>query len=459
MQDNNGNYIFFSNIGKKFKDSKEIKLKHKKIYIKKYFETSEYNDNFAPEIFLKKNNIFDNDNQNNKSKEKPKKNNKRLMEKVNNKYKYHDLHIRKLKKLKMLKSLKNQKINQQIYEPNIDYIKKRIIFGPKWEFMTGRQKESNLNNNQENYSKSKREEIFVNNSFAHKTNNIFMNFDNNNNSNKTFRGNISLNKKKILNYNRNYSSKPTNIKINLKRKIKNNVLNNSDIIDINISKLKETKRGKNLNTVSPKSDKKIIIRNISMINCTNIPLPKEHYLDNMIINDKLLKMLMLPSSLIPYKKKNNKKIFKIKPKNYKNNFVGINSEQLKVIRDYQKDKKLNSMKKITEFSKTNIKDKILSINPKDKMSQSFENNNLGMKSYYNYSDESMIKKSFNYFVNKSLLKYKDNKSKSNKNFDDCEGKSFIYNLKSNEFFKFNIDKINNYSFNKFDNVTYKTLTN
>ena len=35
MQDNNGNYIFFSNIGKKFKDSKEIKLKHKKIYIKK----------------------------------------------------------------------------------------------------------------------------------------------------------------------------------------------------------------------------------------------------------------------------------------------------------------------------------------------------------------------------------------------------------------------------------------
>ena len=459
MQDKNGNYIFFSNIGKKFKNSKGIKLKPKKIYFKNYFETSEYNDNFDLEMLLEKNNIFDNYSKKNKSKEKQKNNNKSLIEKVNNKYKYHYLHIKKLKELKKLKSLKNNKISKQIYEPNIDYIKKRIILGPKWEFMTGRQKESNLNYNQENYSNSKREEIIINNSCFHKTNKFIMDIDNNNNLNKTFRENISLNNKKIFNYKRNYSSKPTNIKINLKRKIKNEVLNSSDIIDINNCKNKETKRNKSSNTLSPKSKKKIIMRNISLINYTNLPLPKVHNLDNMIIKDKYLKILMLPFSLIPYKKKNNKKIFKIRTKMLKNKFMGLNSEQLKIIRDCQKDKKLNSMKKITKFSKINIKDKILSINQKEKKSQSFVNDKKKMKTYYNINGENMIKKSFNYFINKSLLNYKDNKIKNDNNFDDYENKSFNYILKNNEFFNFNIDKINNYSFNKFDNVTYKTLTN
>ena len=87
MQDKNGNYIFFSNIGKKFKNSKGIKLKPKKIYFKNYFETSEYNDNFDLEMLLEKNNIFDNYSKKNKSKEKQKNNNKSLIEKVNNKYK------------------------------------------------------------------------------------------------------------------------------------------------------------------------------------------------------------------------------------------------------------------------------------------------------------------------------------------------------------------------------------
>jgi len=409
-------------------------------------------------MFLEKNNIFDTDCKKNKSNDKQKNSNKDLIEKVNNKYKYHYLHIKKLKELKKLKSLKNNKISKQIYEPNIDYIKKRIILGPKWEFMTGRQNDSSLNYNQENNSNSKRAETIINNSCFHTANKFIMNIDNNN-PNKTFRKNVSFNNKKIPNYKRNYSSKPTNIKISLKRKIRNGVLNSSNIIDINNFRDKEIKRNKSSNTLSPKSDKKIIMRNISMIKCNNLPIPKVHNLNNMKIKDKDLKMLMLPSSLIPYKKKNNKQIFRIKPKIYKNNFVGLNLEQLKVIRDCQKHKKLNSMKKATKFIKINIKDKILSKDQKEKISQSFVNDKKEIKCYYNYNDESMIKKSFNYFINKSLLNYKDNKIKIDKNVDNYEEKSFNYNSKNNEFFKFNIDKINIYSFNKFDNVTYKTLTN
>ena len=77
------------------------------------------------------------------------------------------------------------------------------------------------------------------------------------------------------------------------------------------------------------------------------------------------------------------------------------------------------------------------------------------KNYYN--DISNIKKSFNSYINKSLLKYTENNLNSFILKND-NSKSFSKKLnKYKEFYNFEVDKINIYNYNKFDNITYRTL--
>ena len=64
-------------------------------------------------------------------------------------------------------------------------------------------------------------------------------------------------------------------------------------------------------------------------------------------------------------------------------------------------------------------------------------------------DSTHIKKSYNSYINKSLLE--KNKKSLNRSFS-------LFNLKIkkiNEFYKFNLDEIDQYNLAKIDGVTYK----
>ena len=89
--------------------------------------------------------------------------------------------------------------------------------------------------------------------------------------------------------------------------------------------------------------------------------------------------------------------------NKSNLSLSLNSTNEHTLENKVENNKYNTSIKSME---KRLKDKILSIKQKDKMSQSFVKDKIRIKGYNN--DESMIKKSFNYFVNKSLLNYKDN---------------------------------------------------
>ena len=56
-----------------------------------------------------------------------------------NKYEYHDLHMQKIEKYKKEGIYQNMK-NQQVadYSPNLDYIHKKLVSGPQWNKLSGR---------------------------------------------------------------------------------------------------------------------------------------------------------------------------------------------------------------------------------------------------------------------------------------------------------------------------------
>ena len=88
-------------------------------------------------------------------------------------YKYYNEHIKRLNKYKdegIYKKLLSQKGNSS-YNPNMDYIYKKILSGPKWDKLSGRKSlfklnRSNINNNsinastEDNYKNSKKNNTF-----------------------------------------------------------------------------------------------------------------------------------------------------------------------------------------------------------------------------------------------------------------------------------------------------------
>ena len=93
---------------------------------------------------IKNNNIYYKDDilKSKKEKKKLKKNLSASNENMNlkrSKYEYHDLHMQKIEKYKkegIYQRMKNQQVAD--YSPNLDYIHKRLVSGPQWNKLSGR---------------------------------------------------------------------------------------------------------------------------------------------------------------------------------------------------------------------------------------------------------------------------------------------------------------------------------
>ena len=173
-----------------------------------------------------------------------------------------------------------------------------------------------------------------------------------------------------------------------------------------------------------------------LLNETDI---KNRYLKNVFFINTSINKINKNKSLIT-----DTKIFR------KKNQIGLNYEQLKIINAFKDSKKdiKEKIKKIKVKKILNKKYKLLLIDDKKE--------NKNKKIEINNNDESgikFIKKSFNYFINKSKLKKNINNDESKNN-----NKSFYLNhplIKYRKFYKYNADDINEYNFSKFDNVTLK----
>ena len=145
MQDKTEKHIFFSSLGKRTYNNNKIK----KYYLGNNLKKRNYLNNLkniykeVDESFLEKGiDIFDNSFQNNKIKSMKNIHNFSFLindNEAGNKYEYYKIHMQRLKESKREKCNKNNKAYQKEYEPKINYIKKRIIIGPKWDLLSGRE--------------------------------------------------------------------------------------------------------------------------------------------------------------------------------------------------------------------------------------------------------------------------------------------------------------------------------
>lgn len=446
MEDNNGKYIFFSSIGKKLNNAYGLR---------KYFIEKTEKKSFKKNDFLKRieknfdekeedndsllnKDIFDISYNNVKSKNNSERHNINNINgslslseennEYNHKYKYHINHLKKLKMLNKEEQNKNNKIGQAImYEPNIDTIKKRIIIGPCWKYMTGRKEKPKI----DKYNLILNSNTKPNNTtFCHHLLNSYIKEKN-------------IKKNKVV---QRYNNPILSARTNTTNIIKKETSKNSFI---------DNKIKKSNNISSENIDKRKIKKDKIMLNLDfSLLLSKIYRIDNeKKTNDKFIKRYILPFSKSINNKKKFHKIYKIqKVKKYKNNFSGLNSEEINIINDYIKNKKLESLRKEEKMKRMLIKkkDKKISINL---------SKHVNLQSYINNSYEGNYnKKSFNSYINQALLNYQNN----NMNIKSymVKNKSF-HNLfkKNKEFYYFDYDQINKYNYQKFDNITYKTINN
>ena len=446
MEDNNGKYIFFSSIGKKLNNAYGLRKYFIEKTEKKSFKKNDFlkriENNFEEkeednDSLLNKD-IFDISYNNVKSKNNSERHNINNINgslslseennEYNHKYKYHINHLKKLKMLNKEEQNKNNKIGQAImYEPNIDTIKKRIIIGPCWKYMTGRKEKPKI----DKYNLILNSNTKPNNTtFCHHLLNSYIKEKN-------------IKKNKVV---QRYNNPILSARTNTTNIIKKETSKNSFI---------DNKIKKSNNISSENIDKRKIKKDKIMLNLDfSLLLSKIYRIDNeKKTNDKFIKRYILPFSKSINNKKKFHKIYKIqKVKKYKNNFSGLNSEEINIINDYIKNKKLESLRKEEKMKRMLIKkkDKKISINL---------SKHVNLQSYINNSYENNYnKKSFNSYINQALLNYQNN----NMNIKSymVKNKSF-HNLfkKNKEFYYFDYDQINKYNYQKFDNITYKTINN
>ena len=176
--------------------------------------------------------------------------------------------------------------------------------------------------------------------------------------------------------------------------------------------------------------------------------------ENDINNKNLQNIFNLETSINNISKINKRKSLKTDTKIFRNkNKIGLNYEQIKMINSFKfnknnfKEKKNKPKIKLKNIS--NEKNKLIKIeNIKEDTSNKKDANN---------TEINLIKRSFNYFINKSKIKKLNNDDNSKTN----NYKSFYLNcpriIKNQEFYKLNFDELNVYSFPKFDNVTFKSI--
>ena len=185
----------------------------------------------------------------------------------------------KLKQLKKEKEINNNnKQNyEQDYEPNIDFIKKRIIIGPKWELITGRR---------DNLNQLKNNAILIKKSISKEKNQI------NKQISSFIEGKKSkINKKKpilkdMLLKKKDYSFDKK--LYNSNKKLKKEKLNSGYLFNTSFMN--------NTNNINKKIKNKILSKNKSMINFNLDIKSKIYRLDNIKINDKHLFKYISPTS-------------------------------------------------------------------------------------------------------------------------------------------------------------------
>ena len=216
---------------------------------------------------------------------------------------------------------------------------------------------------------------------------------------------------------------------------------------INVIKkpLKKTTTTSKSKKVSPK--KEIEVKSVF----PQLYTPQTIYLKENDIKDKNLKHIFL----INTSPKNNiahKKLVKSYTKIFRNNVVGLNNEQIKAINEFRnlKNNNLKAQLKKLKTKKTLNKKYNLSLN---NIKNDFCCKKLrGENSITGISNS---EKSFNYLINKSLID-KNNKEIIRNNYRSL----FIdfYKFKKNrEFYKYDADKIYDYSFSKLDNKTFRDV--
>ena len=426
---NNEESIYFSKIGKKLNIKYgnvfiEHKKNNKKLtanYIRQQLENLLLNE----EEKSKNRNIFDSF---------LKKRNKLLLEedtssdsffdnekekKSFNNYKYYQLHLDKIKRLKTSNNY-DEKPRELVYAPIYDLVDKKIITGPKWNTMTGRKKEKNIKvNNSFNICSKELKKI------------------------KKKQKEV-LKKLKIIPLKKNYSA--VNITHNLQKIVKNLNLNHKYYKPQGKNKICERYvKNNEIKNTTPKKEK-TLMNSFPKLNKSKIYLIKETD-----IKDRYLKNVFFIKTT--NNEINQKKSLKTDIKIFRNKQIGLNYEQLKIINAFKDDK-------------ASIKEKIKKLKIKKILNKKYKllltdnrKNNENKKLNFNTNNNNQIRlfqKSFNYFINKP--KYiKNDKCMLKKN------KSFYLShplyIKNYEFYKYNVDDLNEYNFSKFDNITFKSNCN
>lgn len=332
---------------------------------------------------------------------------------INTSYKYHQLHLEKIERLKTSHFLEEKK-NSSAYEPNYNIIKKRIITGPKWISMTGRESQK---------------KIILDNSFS---------------SPKQLKTPKPQKKEKIK-------------KQTIKTLPKNHSSNNMT------QKLKKFAKKLNLDKIQTKIPfknklikskiKKTTPKNeVQVLNVfPQLYTTRTYHLKENDIKDKYLKNVFLITS--PKRNLEKKNSGKSYTKIFRNHEIGLNNEQIKAINDFRNYNKNNNIKgKIKKLKIQNI------LNKKYNLSLINIKNNFKFKNYgldEDITGISTTEKSFNYKINKSLLE-KNNKEIIRNNY-----KSLFLDYhkfkKIHEFYQYDIRKIKENSFIKSGSRSFRDI--
>ena len=418
---------YFSKIGKKLNikyGNVYIEYKDKKKLLHNYYRQQLDNFLLDEEERSKNRNIFDNlllkkrnklmleDEDSSSDSYNPDKKKKPI-----NIYKYHQLHLEKIERLKTSHFPKEKPICLS-YNPNYKLVKKSIITGPKWDSLTGRKP----------YKK-----LILDNSFSSSKNLKI----------PKLRKKGKIKKPNFKTMTKNFSF--NNMTQNIQKLAKNLIIKKSPIKELN-------KPLKKIITHSKSKIKKVTpLKKVQVMSVfPKLYTPKTYYLKETDIKDKNLKNIFFIKTS-PKNSIGQKKLVKSNTKIFRNHVIGLSNEQIKAINEFRKNNK-------------NLKTKIKKLNPKKIL---YKKNNLSLNDIKNDFNSKMLsckenitgistsEKSFNYLINKSLLE------KSNKEIIRNNYRSLFldfYKFKKNrEFYKYDADKIYDYSFSKFDNRIFRDI--
>ena len=332
---------------------------------------------------------------------------------INTSYKYHQLHLEKIERLKTSHFLEEKK-NSSAYEPNYNIIKKRIITGPKWISMTGRESQK---------------KIILDNSFSLPKQ---LKIPKPQKKEKIKKQTIKTLPKNHSSNNMTQKLKKFAKKLNLD-KIQTKIPFKNKLIK---SKIKKT---------TPKNEVQVL--NVF----PQLYTTRTYHLKENDIKDKYLKNVFLITS--PKRNLEKKNSGKSYTKIFRNHEIGLNNEQIKAINDFRNYNKNNNIKgKIKKLKIQNI------LNKKYNLSLINIKNNFKFKNYgldEDITGISTTEKSFNYKINKSLLE-KNNKEIIRNNY-----KSLFLDYhkfkKIHEFYQYDIRKIKENSFIKSGSRSFRDI--